>query len=270
MASARRLPNVDRLNVLIATILLAYISSRFINLPARDLGVQLPGFYLGLQLNTNTVIGLLVAGLAGSGTHWLIRDHQSFQAGSAHHHLILPALTALVIGVPLNNLPFGPLWWSVFILGGLLLSAVLTAEYITIDPEDIRQPAAAGVLTALSFALYLVLSISLRALDVRLLVLLPPLILAGGLVCLRTLHLRLHGRWLFAQALGVALILGQVAAALHYLPVAPIAFGLYLLGLAYGLTVFFSNLAQRLDLIPAASEPVLALVLSIVFALWAQ
>jgi hypothetical protein len=268
MASASRLPNFDRLSVLIATILLAYTSARFVNLPPRDFGVQLPGFYLGFQLNANTVIGLLVAGLAGSGTLWLIRDHKSFTSGLAIQHLILPSLTALVIGVPLNNLPLGTLWWSVFIMGGLILSAVLTAEYITIDPEDIRQPAATGVLTALSFALFLILAISLRATEVRLLLLLPPLLFSSGLVSLRTMHLRLQGRWLFAQAVGVALIVGQVAAALHYLPVHPIAFGLYLLGLAYALTVFFSNLAQQNRLIQAASEPIFVLVVAVVFALW--
>ncbi len=270
MATSSRLPNFDRLSVLIATILLAYTSARFIDLPARDLGIQLPGFYLGIELNTNTVIGLLVAGLAGSGTYWLLREHKSFEPRMALQHLILPAVTALVIGVPLNNLPFGTIWWAVFILGGLILSAVLTAEYITIDPEDIRQPAAAGVLTSLSFALYLILAISLRATETRLLVLLPPLFVAGGLVSLRTLNLRLQGQWLSAQAIGIALIVSQVATALHYLPVPPISFGLVLMGLAYAQTVFISNLSLRYAIIQAATEPAISLVIAVAVALWVQ
>ena len=270
MASGSRLPDVDRLSVLVATILLAYASARYINLPSRDLGLQLPGFYLELQLTTHTVVGLLVAGLAGSGTYWLIQYHPSFKPGVALQHLILPALTVLVIGVPLNNIPFEPLWWVIFVLGGLVLLAVLTAEYITINPEDIRQPAAAGVLTALSFALYLILAIGLRASNVRLFLLLPPLFIAGSLVSLRTMHLRLQGGWLVAQSIGVGLILSQMAAGLHYLPVPPVTFGLYLFGLAYALTIFFSNLTREGDLAQAATEPIVVLVITLIMGLWIQ
>ncbi len=270
MAADRRLPNFDRLSVLIATILLAYTSARFVNLPARNLGFQFPGFYLGVQLNANTIIGLLVAGLTGSGTYWLIRDHQSFKSTLAIQHLILPSVTALVIGVPLNNLPFGLVWWSVFIVGGLILSAVLTAEYITIDPADIRQPAAAGVLTALSFALYLILAISLRATNARLLLLLPPLFAAGGLVSLRTMNLRLQGRWLYPQAIGIALILKPNCRGPALFAGTPDLLWPLLLGLAYAQTVFISNLSLQYDGIRAASEPALALLTAIAIALWVR
>jgi hypothetical protein len=48
--------------------------------------------------------------------------------------------------------------------------------------------------------------------------------------------LRLDGRWCFAWSVAIAFIAGQAAAGLHYLPLSPLAFGLMLAGLGYGLT----------------------------------
>jgi hypothetical protein len=85
----------------------------------------------------------------------------------------------------------GVLWWAVFAIGGGLLILVLIAEYIVIDPSDVRHTLAAAGLTALSFTLYLILAIVLRSAGLRLFWMLPALMLAAGLVSLRTLHLRL-------------------------------------------------------------------------------
>ena len=69
------LPNADRLSILSAAILLAYAASRFVELPPRELGLQLPGFYLAVELNIHTVVALLVAGLTATGADLLLRDH---------------------------------------------------------------------------------------------------------------------------------------------------------------------------------------------------
>ena len=268
MASPHRLPALDRLSVLIATILLAYASAQFINLPARNLGVQLPGFYLGFELSTNTIIAFLVAGLTASGTHWLLQDHPAYKSNRILQHILLPALTALVIGVPLNNLPLGLTWWVVFIMGGLTLLAVLTAEYIVIDLEDLRQPAATAVLTGLSFALLTILAISLRAAETRLFLLVPPIFMFGGLVSLRSLHLRQLGRWLFPQAAGIALVIAQIATVFHYLPVTPITYGLLVAAVGYSLTVLVNNLSSGRPRSQAILEPGLILIVFIGFALW--
>ena len=68
--------------------------------------------------------------------------------------------------------------------------------------------------------------------------------MAGGLVSLRTLRLRLGDRWCYLEAGLVALITVQIAAALHYWPLSPVTFGLALLGPAYALTKFLGNLAR--------------------------
>jgi hypothetical protein len=150
-------------------------------------------------------------------------------------HWMLPALTAWVIGVPLNSLVVGLQWWAVFSLGGLLLVLVMVAEYIAVDPNDTRYGPAAVGLTAVSYALFLILAIALAAARTRLYILVPALTGAIFLVTVRNLYLRLSGRWCISWSIGIALMIGQVTAALHYWTLTPLRFGLIILGLAYAL-----------------------------------
>lgn len=258
------LPDFDRLSIIAATMLLAYALARFINLPLSSLSFQLPGLFIALQINLRTVVSLLVASLAASGAAWLIQEHP---ASGPHFHLehyLIPMLTAWVIGVPLYQLPLGFLWWAGFILGGAILTLVLVAEYIVVDSEDVRQPLASAGLTVVSFTLFLILTVSLRYANTRLFFILPALTLAAGLISLRTLHLRLHGRWALLQTGLVMLLVGQLIAALHYWPISPIGYALALVGSTYSLTNLFGNMAEGRSLRQAWIEP--SVILAIFWA----
>jgi hypothetical protein len=268
MKHRRYLPNSDRLSVLAATLLLAFALTHFVDLPGAGLGLQLPGFFLEVQITVRTVVAFLVAGLTASGADWLLRDHPALKGRIAAQHWLLPTLTALVVSVPLFQLPFGLTWWVVFLVGGSLLLMVLVAEYIAVDANDLRYLPASIALSAVSFALFLMLAILLRSTGGRLFLSLPALSLAAGLVCLRTLHLRSHGQWKFLETLVVALAVGQVAAALHYWPISPIAFGLAVLGPAYALTTLLSGLGEGESFRQALLEPALSLLLLWGAALW--
>ncbi|MEJ2598034.1 MAG: hypothetical protein P8Z00_06845 [Anaerolineales bacterium] len=259
----RYLPDPERLSTLAAMILLAYALARFINLPLGNFSVQLPGMYLALQINLRTFLTFLVASLTAAGADWLLRDHPALKEKNTLEHWLLPALTAWVIGLPLFQIPLGPIWWAGFALGGVLLMLVLVAEYIVVDPDDARLGPAAAGLTALSFALFLTLAISLRYSGLRLYLILPALTLAAWLVCLRSLHLRLHGIWAFVPAGVVTLLVGQIAAGLHYWPLSPIAFGLALLGPAYSLTSLIGSLIEGDALRQAIIEPGI-----VMFVIW--
>jgi hypothetical protein len=258
VAKSRDLPNPDRLSVIAATILLAYASTNFINLPARTFGIQLPSLYLSVEINVRTVISLLVAGLTATGADWLLRDHPGRQSQHTFQHWLLPALTAWVIGVPLYLLPFGNQWLIAFTLGGTLLMLVL----------DTRYAIASAGLTAVSFAIFLVLAISLRSAGVRLFLTLPALTFAALLVILRTLHLRLSVVWAVLPSLALALIIAQLTAALHYLPLLPTTYGLALIGPAYALTTFVANLIEGRTFKQAIIGPALVLVIVFGAALW--
>jgi hypothetical protein len=262
---SRNLPNPDRISVFISIILLAYVLTHLVDLPRYELATRLIGIYIVLQINIQTITPILIAGLTAAGADWLLSDHPAMQGkvqrrGSRIQHWLLPALTAWVIGIPLSQLSFGLLWWGGLVAGCTLLTLILLAEYIAIDLEDIRHPAAETGLTAVSFAMYLIIAIALRAAGLRLYLILPALTLTAGVVSLRTLHLRSGGDWDMIEAGLIALMAGQVTAALHYWPLSPTSFGLAMLGPAYALTNLVSNLAEAASLRQALVGPVSTLL----------
>jgi hypothetical protein len=265
------LPDIDRISVLAATILLAYALTRFVDIPARGLSFRLLGIALSFEVNFRTIVSLLVAALAATGADWLLRAHPAVlrqqNGGLIFQHWILPALTAWVIGVPLNNLAGGPQWWIVFALGGALLVMVFVAEYTVADVTDLRHPVATVGLTALSFALLLMLAIALRSAGLRLYQVIPPLAVAIFVVALRTLYLRLGGRWLYLWAALIALVVSQVAVGLHYLPLKPVQAGLALIAPAYALTGMAIALEEGRGDLRGLIEPAVMLVVLLALAL---
>jgi hypothetical protein len=249
-------------------ILLAYAASRFVNISPRELGLQLPGFYLGFQVNIRTLVALLVAGIPATGADLMLRDHPGLGSKRTWEHWLLPALTAWTLGIPLNQLPVGLQWLVSFVIGGALLMLVLVAEYIAVDPQDERYPLASAGLTAVSYALFLILAIALRSSGLRLFLILPALTIAAGLVSLRTLHLRLSGQWLFLPGLAITLIVAYITAALHYWPFSPITFGLAILAPAYSLTSLVGALYEGEPFRKAIVEPAIVLLTVWGAALW--
>jgi hypothetical protein len=249
-------------------ILLAYAVSRFVNISPRELGLQLPGFYLGFQVNIRTLVALLVAGITATGADLMLRDHPGLGSKRTWEHWLLPALTAWTLGIPLNQLPVGSQWLVSFVIGGALLMLVLVAEYIAVDPQDERYPLASAGLTAVSYALFLILAIALRSSGIRLFLILPALTIAAGLVSLRTLHLRLSGQWLFLPGLAITLIVAYITAAFHYWPLSPITFGLAILAPAYSLTSLVGALYEGEPFRKAIVEPAIVLLAVWGAALW--
>ena len=241
MSETRYSPSLERISILAAAILLAYTLAGFINIPSRELNLQLPGFFLNLEFNIQVIIAILVAGMTASGADWLIRGHPKFIGKNSFQHWLLPALTSWAIGLVLFLQPFGTLRWVVFGIGSTILILVLIAEYYVVDFEDTRQiPAMIGII-AISHALFLMLTIFIRANETRLFISIPTITLAYLLTSLRTSYLRTQ-KWAFRFILIIALIISQIGAALHYLPLRPITYGLILLGPAYALTSLIGGL----------------------------
>jgi len=257
------LPNTDHLSVITATILLAYALTAFIHFQTRTLYLQLPGFLLTININFMTIISVVVGVLAAAGSDWLIGAHPNIGGANRFHHWLIPAFTAMVISVPLNSLQVSPSWWMVFALGGFLLTGVLIAEYISVDPADLRFPIARVSLSAMSFALLLVLLIAIRGSGLRLYVVLAAILPAVAVVSAKTLHLRLGG-WQLAWIAGISLVIFQIATGLFYLPLKPLQFGLILIGITYGLINLAGSIEEKRSTNVIWIEP---LLLMIVFSL---
>jgi hypothetical protein len=230
-----QLPDINHLSILAAVILLIYALMPFVNIPVSRLSLRVFGVIFDFQINYNTFVSALAAAISAVGAYWLVQSHSQSKPGGNIQHIILPALTAWVIGLPLRSIRFSPQWWVVFALGGALLILVYIAEYIVVDFTNEWHAIAAGVLKVISFALFLLLAIALRAAQLRLYLVLPALVIPLALVALRTLYLQ-AGKWLGAWAAGIAIIAGQFVIGFQYLPITPLSFGLLLLGPAYALT----------------------------------
>lgn len=273
------LPDPDKISVLAATILLAYALSQYVAIPGQQ--VQLHGFgvTLAFEINVNTVVALLVAGLSASGADWFLRSHPSLSTRYTIQHWVLPGMTALVLGLTLNRLENTLLWWLVFSVGALLLILVLVAEYIVVDANDFRFFIATTGLTALSFALYLVMVIILRVNGLRLVFLLVPIPLAAGLICYRTLILRLvaakndlpenRATAIYATTTTLLIVL-ELLSIFHYWNLTPFAYAFALLGPTYALTSLFGNLASGQTWRAAVVEPITSILILWGFAFGIQ
>jgi hypothetical protein len=268
----RSYPEPNRLSVLMAAILLAYALARFITLPPLVFPFILFGIDLPFQINFQTLVAIVVAVMAASGSVWLISDHPVFNRETigwrnTAQFWLLPALTAFLLSIPLNFVASTPAWWAVFLVGAILLTLVFIAEYTVVDVSDARHPASTALLLVLSFVLFLILVIALRAASLRLYLMVPAVVFTTGLVSLHTLYLRLEGRWLTVWAIGIALIVGQIAVGLHYWPLTATRFGLILLGLVYALNGLAAGLEDRVPVRQALSEPVIVLTATWLIAL---
>ncbi len=222
-----------------AVILLAYSISPFIKIPDRELIMQLPGFLFLLRADYSGLVSILSAGLGATGMAWLLQTRSDELAdGKELEHLLLPALTAWAIGVPLGALEINLQWWAVFIFGGFILAAVFLSEFIVIDLDDQRANLAIIGLSAVAYVVDLILCVALRAASIRLYLTLPVYFIAAGVISWRVLKLRQRGNNRMHWSIVTAIVTAQVAIGLHYLPFQPIQFGLIMTGLCYSIVVF--------------------------------
>jgi hypothetical protein len=249
------LPSANRLGMLIASILLAFALNRLVQSPRFTLTITLPGFYFAYPLTLGSGMTILAAALTATGMDWLIRDHPALGKQTNIEHLMLPTLTTFVVGAPLVLLSNGTAWWVGFAFSTVLLASVFLAEYITIDASAPPYALARAGLTALAYALFLILATSLRFSGARMFLLVPVIFMVAALISLRILHLDGTDRWDFPWAIGIAFVCAQIGAGLHYWPLTPIQFGLALTGPLYALTMLCANLTENIPLRRAVLGP---------------
>lgn len=263
------LPSTDRVGILIASVLLTYALTRIVQSPKFTLSISLPGFYFAYPLTLESVMNVFAAALTATGMDWLTRGHPSLGKKTNIEHLLFPTLTALVLGGPLSLLPNGLVWWGAFLVAALILVSVFLAEYITIDPSAPVYAIARAGLTALAYALFLILAMALRFSGVRMFLIVPALFVVAGLISLRILHLDGTDRWDFPWAMGIGIVCAQIGAGLQYWPLTPIQFSLAITGPLYALTMLSAGLTtENVPLRRAVVGPLIVLGLAWVSALF--
>ncbi|HRK89893.1 MAG TPA: hypothetical protein PK152_12230 [Anaerolineales bacterium] len=261
-------PSADRLGVLTASILLTFALTRLIQSPRLTLTLSLPGFYFAFPLTLGTFMTILAAALTAAGMDWLTRDHPLLGNRSNREHLLLPTLTTFVMGAPLALLSDTSAWWAGFGVGAVLLIAICIAEYIAINPSTPQYAFARAGLTAVAYALFLILLTSLRFSGARLFLLVPAVFLVAGVISLRILHLDGTDRWDFPWAIGIGLVCAQIGAGLHYWSLTPVQFGLAITGPLYALTMLSVSIAENVPLRRAVIGPAIVVGAAWVAALF--
>ena len=261
-------PNQERLSVVVATILLAFAITQFIKIPEGSSYISLAGFLIPLNFNLSTIVTVAIAGMTASGTDWILRDHPELKGRSTIPHLLLPAITAWVQSVILNNVSDTPFKWVIFTFGGIFLLVVILAEYIVIFTKDFRRPIAIGILTSLLYSIILALSVALASTNQRLIISLPALGLGAFVLGLRAFQLNLPQEWPIIPSLACMLVISQLATALHYLPITPLSYGLILFGALYFMINLTINNEQGTPLTRAVIEGVIPLFIIWLVAIW--
>jgi hypothetical protein len=234
--SSRHFPDRDRLSVITAVIVLAYALARFAELPSREISAVLFGSRLGIELNGQLLLLLMVAALISTGSESLIRSHpksvHSYARTAAHW--ILPGWTALGLGLLLELAPNGPLWWLGLAVSAFFLVVVLVAEYTVVDPSDPAYRTASLGLTALIFIVALALFGWARYTGTRAAISSTFTAIMAGLLALRLFLLNggTFGRSLTYSSV-IGLVLGEAMWALNYWQVTPTGAGLLLLVMFY-------------------------------------
>ena len=243
-------PNTDRISVITASILVSYALLPFVQIPSRRLAFTIFSILISLDFNFYNLISLITAALAAAGTDWMLREHPNRGDYSTIPHMILPALTAGAIGVPLGFLTVSPTWWIILGLGSVSVLLVLVGEYVSIDTHSQYFPIALMALSAVSFGLFLIIVIAVRAANLRLFITATILPIVYAFFSLRILQLRIGGSWPFKWTAVIALAIAQFTIGLYYWPLSPVRFGLLLLGPAYA----FIGIASSLEESPALSD----------------
>ncbi|MCL5428772.1 MAG: hypothetical protein M1347_03085 [Chloroflexi bacterium] len=267
MDISRHLPDRERLSAVMALILLAYAAARFVRLPGQTLAIELAGIYLPLLINVDTVVALLVSGLTAAGADWLLRGENVLAGKSTARHWLLPAMTAWILSLTLANTQFGIQWWLAFAGSALLLLAILIAEYSSAFKENRFNSVATVALSVLTYGLFLILAITVRGAALRLYLAFPAIALGSFLAATRVQLLQGDAEWRPMEMVGITFTLSQVAAALHYLPVSALGYGLFLLGLLYALNLYINALNQGQEPRRAAREPLITLAIFWLLAL---
>lgn len=263
-----KIPNLERLSVVVATILLAFAITQFIQIPAGNSSLSLGGFIIPFNFNLSTIITISIAGMTASGVDWILRDHPYLAGRTTIPHLLIPAITAWVQSVILNNMAETPIKWIAFTVGGVFLLIVILAEYIVIFPEDYRKPIATALLTAFIYAMLLAFLVALESTDQRLIISLPAVGLATGILSMRVFQFQSEQEWPMLPSLVCLLVTAQFAAALHYLPISPLSHGLILTGTIYFTINFILSIDRGVSTRRSVIESIIPLLIIWLVAIW--
>jgi hypothetical protein len=244
MASPRKATlEIQHLSILAATILFINALSRLVNIPSRGVLVSLLTIQWAIELDGRLLCMILLAALVVAGSESILRSHPTIlalhESGTRYAtfpHLILPALAAFGGSGALNLLPSGPRWWVGLVLVSGLLVACIYAEYYTIERSDYRHDPSALALNILGLTILVIILSAIHFGATRIGLALPAIGLTAAVIGLRLLDLQTpRSRKMYLYAMGIGLVICELALPLEFLQMSSVSFGLLLTMATYNL-----------------------------------
>lgn len=223
----------ERSSVVATLVVLGLILAAYLRLPTWSYDLTVLGSPLTVSLSQTALIAALLVGITCAGTDAIVRSHPTARQTEARYSFVtwtLPGLTVLLAVVLLPGVPTQLYRLAGYVLIGLVLILVLSAEYYTVDPADSRYLAARLGLNAWAYLLALVLFVLIYSAKARSLISATEVTLVGSLLALE--FLRSAGRGFGRTALYAfiaGLSTGEIVWAMNYWRISGVTGGLILL-----------------------------------------
>ncbi|MFC2030477.1 hypothetical protein ACFLWA_07110 [Chloroflexota bacterium] len=223
----------DGANVLATLVVLGLILATFLLFPTWSHDLKVLGSPLTIRITQTAMMAVLLVSTTCAGTDLIVRSHPTARRVGARYTFAtwtLPALTAFMAAVLIPRAPSLLYQITGFVVTGLILVFVISAEYYTVDPTDNRYLVARFSLNAWAYLLALIVFVLIYSAKARSLVSATGVTLVGSLLALELLRSagRRFGRTAL-YALIAGLITGQVIWAMNYWRISGVTGGLILL-----------------------------------------
>ena len=261
--------NATHLNIVIAFIGLCLAFTYFLPNESVNRILQSAFGRNPFDITVNRLILIIVAFTSLTGSAWylsssLLPNAKTISAMELLPHLLIPVFSSVTLAYALSQLIRTPWWWLVFIIGLALLAIVLISEQADMLNIDQTTPVPMISLTSLSIGLYLLGLVVLRTIGPRLFVLVPLVGLMSAFIVFRFTSLRTNIQPTWEVILGIVLILAQLAAALYYLFINALQFGIILTGLLYFLVTLSVGLQNEKKGFNLLAEPLSMLLIIVI------
>ena len=223
----------ERASVVATLVVLGLILAAFLEFPTRSYDLTVLGSPLTINVTQTALVAVLLVGITCAGTDTIVRSHPTARRIEARHSFVtwtVPALTVLLAAVLLPQAPTQLYQMAGYVLTGLILILVISAEYYTVDPTGKGYLVARLSLNAWAYLLALVIFVLIYSAKARSLISATGVMVVGTLLALEFLRSAGRGfRRTALYALIAGLSTGEIIWAMNYWRISGVTGGLILL-----------------------------------------
>jgi len=206
--------------MVVSLILIGLALYFIIDLPTRVFMIAYLGHSVTITASTRLLMGLLLGGLAFSGSGAVIHARAGKRISYTVPFWVNSTLLVVLAMLTLARLSSPLLWAMALLVSGLLLRLTIFAEYTLIDTQKRSRRSIAQIWSqGMSYALFLAYTLLILQSEWVLWLKLLGLMLLGGMLAASILQVnpsRNEGRGIYA--LIIALAMGQLGLVLGFLP----------------------------------------------------